>query len=143
MFYVIEGFLDVILPVTDLDHQGGSDTKAPSQDSVPSGRTSRRSTLNREGRKPKPQEEGKHLFTVKPGGIAGYLGEDTREVVSGLFADLSSITVQHCLVCGHKGEDGHLCRVPPTSRFGKIVGKTSYCSPDACKEAYVSSLSAW
>lgn len=90
MFYVIEGFLDVILPVTDLR---GADAKAPPQDNIPSGRTSGRSTLNHESRKPKPQEEGKHLFTVKPGGIAGYLGEDISEVAPGLFADLNSIIV--------------------------------------------------
>lgn len=90
MFYVIEGFLDVILPAMDLR---GADAKAPPQDNVPSGRPAGRSTLNNESRKPKPQEEGKHLFTVKPGGIAGYLGENTNEVVSGLFSDLNSIIV--------------------------------------------------
>lgn len=73
MFYVIEGFLDVILPVTDLQHQDGLDAGIPSQENNSSARTSGQSTLNHEGR----QEEGKHLFTVKRGGIAGYLCEGT------------------------------------------------------------------
>ena len=93
MFYVIEGFLDVILPVTDLQRQGGSDTKIPSQENNSSGQTSRQSTLNHEGRQPKPREEGKHLFTVKSGGIAGYLCEEAFKLLSGPFADPSSITV--------------------------------------------------
>jgi lysophospholipid hydrolase len=69
MFYVIEGFLDVILPATDSQRQGGSDTKNPSTRGNPSGRTSGQSALDREGRQPKPQEEGKHLFTVKPAAL--------------------------------------------------------------------------
>ena len=50
MFYVIEGFLDVILPVTDLQRQGGSDAKLPPQENNLSGRTSKQSTLDQEGR---------------------------------------------------------------------------------------------
>lgn len=74
---MIEGFLDVILPVTDLGRQGGSDTRVPSQENIPSGRTGGQPTSSHENKQPKPQEEeGKHLFTVKPGGIAGYLCED-------------------------------------------------------------------
>ena len=74
MFYVIEGFLDVILPVKDPQSQSGPDMKVPMQENIPSGRTSRQSTSTQENRQPKPrEEEGKHLFTVKPGGIAGYL----------------------------------------------------------------------
>lgn len=94
MFYVIEGFLDVILPVNDPQSQGGPDTKAPLQENIPSGRTSRQSTSNHESRQPKPQEEeGKHLFTVKPGGIAGYLCEGISEFLADPFADPSSIIV--------------------------------------------------
>ncbi|KAF9647474.1 hydrolase [Thelephora ganbajun] len=58
VFYVIEGFLDVILPVADLQRHGGSDTGIPPQE---------------HSMQSKPREEGKYLFTVKPGGIAGYL----------------------------------------------------------------------
>lgn len=74
---MIEGFLDVILPVADLQHSGGSDAKVPSQGELPSGRTSKQSTSNHESGQP---EEGKHLFTVKPGGIAGYLCEEASQV---------------------------------------------------------------
>jgi len=91
MFYVIEGFLDVILPVTDLQHEGGSDIRVTSQENIPSGRTSGQTMLNHENRQPKPQEEGKHLFTVKPGGIAGYLCEDACKFPSGPFSDPSSV----------------------------------------------------
>jgi len=91
IFYVIEGFLDVILPVNDPQSQGGPDMKVPLQENIPSGRTSRQST---ESRQPRPQEEeGKHLFTVKPGGIAGYLCEGISEFLSSPFADPSSIVV--------------------------------------------------
>ena len=83
----------MILPVTDLQFQDGSDTKIPSQENNPSGRTSKQSTLDHEGRQPKSQEEGKHLFTVKPGGIAGYLCEDACKFLSGHFTDPSSIVV--------------------------------------------------
>ena len=93
MFYVIEGFLDVILPVTDLQRQGGSDAKLPPQENVPSGKTSRQPTLNHESRQPQPQEEGKHLFMVKPGGIAGYLCEEVFKFLSDPFTDPSSIIV--------------------------------------------------
>ena len=48
MFYVIEGFLDVILPVTDLQRDGGSNAKTPSQENLPPGRASWQSS--REGR---------------------------------------------------------------------------------------------
>ena len=79
MFYVIEGFLDVILPVTDSQGHHGSETKTPSQNNPPSSRASGLPASNNESGESKQQEEGKHLFTVKPGGIAGYLCEDPRE----------------------------------------------------------------
>lgn len=93
MFYVIEGFLDVILPVADLQRHAGPDTKIPSQETLPPGRMSRQSSFNHEGRQFKPPEEGKHLFTVKPGGIAGYLGEGVHELRFNTFTDPSSIIV--------------------------------------------------
>lgn len=82
----------MILPVTDIQRQGGSDTKTPSQENIPSGQTSKQTTLDHESRRETPQEEGKHLFTVKPGGIAGYLCEDVSKLLLfGPFADPSSI----------------------------------------------------
>ena len=77
--------------MTDVQRQGEPDTKIPSQENIPSGWASKQSTLDHESRRPKPQEEGKHLFTVKPGGIAGYLCEDAWKCLSGRFADPSSI----------------------------------------------------
>jgi hypothetical protein len=120
MFYVIEGFLDVILPVPDLQRHSEPETKVPSQENLPSGRTH-----------PSPQEEGKHLFTVKPGGIAGYLGENSSNRFV-LVADPSSIVVQHGFIRGHQGEDGHVCGVSSSSRLGTVIGETTYCPPDAC-----------
>ncbi|KAG6846048.1 hypothetical protein H0H87_006412 [Tephrocybe sp. NHM501043] len=57
LFYVIEGFLDILLP---------SDTP-----SAQSGRTQANPALNQPSGNSKLQQ--KLLFTVKPGGIAGYL----------------------------------------------------------------------
>ena len=85
MFYVIEGFLDVILPVTDSQRHRGSETKIPSQNNLPLSRTSGLPTSNHESGESKQQEERKHLFTVKPGGIAGYLCEDSRELLFGFL----------------------------------------------------------
>ncbi|ESK92169.1 hypothetical protein Moror_4820 [Moniliophthora roreri MCA 2997] len=57
LFYVIEGFLDILLPEAE------------------SGRISKSSAASERAQNvKKPQRDGrKHLFTVKPGGIAGYL----------------------------------------------------------------------
>lgn len=77
MFYIIEGFLDIMLPAEDGGSKRPADVKP--QDTA-SGRTSRQSTtqskpnVNLGGPSPKDYN-GKHLFTVKPGGIAGYLCE--------------------------------------------------------------------
>jgi len=60
----------------------------PLQENIPSGRTSRQSTSTHENRQPKPQEEeGKHLFTVKPGGIADHLRKGVYEFLSDPLAD--------------------------------------------------------
>jgi lysophospholipid hydrolase len=58
LFYVIEGFLDILLPTHGSPAPGSSDAMFGSTQSV---------------RSDKVQE--KLLFTVKPGGIAGYLCE--------------------------------------------------------------------
>lgn len=132
MFYVIEGFLDVILPVVDSQRHGGWDPKVPPQENLSSGWTSRQSTFNHEGKQSKPPEEGKHLFTVKPGGIAGYLCEETRGFRFNPFADPSSIVVQHGLVRGYQGKNGHMRGIPAASRSGTVAGETPYCSSNTC-----------
>jgi lysophospholipid hydrolase len=65
LFYVIEGFLDVLLPVSDQR----KDTSATHQRHDEESPTFI-SANNSSG----PQPSKKLLFTVKPGGIAGYLG---------------------------------------------------------------------
>jgi lysophospholipid hydrolase len=55
LFYVIEGFLDILLFSEEPDGQMMAESK-----------------LNRLGT---PEATKKLLFTVKPGGIAGYLGD--------------------------------------------------------------------
>jgi lysophospholipid hydrolase len=132
MFYVIEGFLDVILPVVDSQRHGGRDAKVPSQENIPSGRTSKQPALNHESRQFKPPEEGKHLFTVKPGGIAGYLCEVARKSRFDHFADQNSIVVQHGLIRGHQGKDGHMRGIPSSPCLGTVARETSHCPPDAC-----------
>lgn len=65
---MIEGFLDILLPVEETaksNHmEPKSNTTSPSVESEP-WRT----------QAPKTKTQQKALFTVKPGGIAGYLGE--------------------------------------------------------------------
>ncbi|EGN93174.1 hypothetical protein SERLA73DRAFT_172324 [Serpula lacrymans var. lacrymans S7.3] len=78
LFYVIEGFLDIFLPLDDTKTNGksmGSDT-----DSV--------FTVDH---KPEADKhvEGKLLFTVKPGGIAGYLASLTS---TASYVDISAKT---------------------------------------------------
>jgi lysophospholipid hydrolase len=65
LFYVVEGFLDILLPVEESRGEGTQEHKS----SKP-GATRLQSKSIVKGR-----SQEKHLFTVKPGGIAGYLGE--------------------------------------------------------------------
>jgi lysophospholipid hydrolase len=59
LFYVIEGFLDILLPEPDSERSsGGAKSTTEFSHNIDSSRKDNR----------------KHLFTVKPGGIAGYLG---------------------------------------------------------------------
>ncbi|KAL0580670.1 phosphatidylcholine and lysophosphatidylcholine phospholipase [Marasmius crinis-equi] len=58
LFYVIEGFLDILLPMDSDRHSNkppSAKAKTPFQNEAPQ------------------KDNRKHLFTVKPGGIAGYL----------------------------------------------------------------------
>ncbi|KAL0066550.1 phosphatidylcholine and lysophosphatidylcholine phospholipase [Marasmius tenuissimus] len=57
LFYVIEGFLDILLPVNSEQPANGPPLSA-------------KTPLHTD---PSPKDPPKHLFTVKPGGIAGYL----------------------------------------------------------------------
>src|ERR1700722_12082112 len=61
LYYVIEGFLDIFLPLEESPSRKAAEPKLPSR-SLPEKRKGDTSTLQ------------KLLFTVKPGGIAGYLG---------------------------------------------------------------------
>ena len=72
LFYVIEGFLDILLPLTK-----SSQDQQPIPKSTPVPDTHSEFWRNAQGPKdPKDKRlEQKLLFTVKPGGIAGYLGQ--------------------------------------------------------------------
>jgi lysophospholipid hydrolase len=67
LFYVIEGFLDILLPVEEPTGRMMSQSKPSRAGSDP------RSIPESKSGSEKPQHQ-KLLFTVKPGGIAGYLG---------------------------------------------------------------------
>lgn len=73
LFYVIEGFLDILLPEKD---EGKSEPVKPMK--VPETEEIDAETVNEPWRTPslgaKKKSAQKFLFTVKPGGIAGYLG---------------------------------------------------------------------
>lgn len=63
LFYVIEGFLEILLPVEEKDNRS-EHNKSPS-------------LIGPHAEPSYPRDEksrSKLLFTVKPGGIAGYLG---------------------------------------------------------------------
>jgi lysophospholipid hydrolase len=62
LFYVIEGFLDILLPIERKTEEVKPDPSHPGP--------RRKSRAKRNN-----PEHQKLLFTVKPGGIAGYLGE--------------------------------------------------------------------
>ncbi|KAH9849264.1 patatin-domain-containing protein [Lenzites betulinus] len=82
LFYVIDGFLDMILPV---EGQGSESDKTKKPEAREGDRTSTRSEFpftgkgqNTQTEQPAQERENKDksqkpLFTVKPGGIAGYL----------------------------------------------------------------------
>jgi lysophospholipid hydrolase len=62
LFYVIEGFLDILLPVEESRARMATQSKPTiSEAAVPD-------------HLPQTHQNHKLLFTVKPGGIAGYLG---------------------------------------------------------------------
>ncbi|KAI9681496.1 MAG: phosphatidylcholine and lysophosphatidylcholine phospholipase [Caeruleum heppii] len=87
LYYVIDGFLDVSIPVDEKDADPGvfatarPDTPLLSPDQVPllkggsnSGAQSAASTQLRNDAKRKKQRGRKSLFLIKPGGVAGYVG---------------------------------------------------------------------
>jgi len=82
LFYVIEGFLDILLPAPRKEN--GSEQPNRSSTEVGSAQT-RDENL-----------KSKLLFTVKPGGIAGYLGElDEIKFRSPVLLSLISFSLQH------------------------------------------------
>lgn len=95
LFYVIDGFLDVSLPLEESSNdasrakeRAGSTASKPSTStsktrpnikstvsvSGSSSRGAKRSETGKSRASQPAAAEGRHLFTVKPGGIAGYLG---------------------------------------------------------------------
>lgn len=90
LFYVIDGILDISLPPDEVaDSKNGREeaehkhspnvhtaTMTPGVSSVKQGsiRRNSASTSERPANKKPPGEKRRHLFTVKPGGIAGYMG---------------------------------------------------------------------
>ncbi|CAA7268103.1 unnamed protein product [Cyclocybe aegerita] len=69
LFYVIEGFLDILLPIKDSNPSDLSTSRSSGHVDDPLDPENRRTPPSNEGSPP----EQKLLFTVKPGGIAGYL----------------------------------------------------------------------
>ncbi|KAF9502205.1 patatin-domain-containing protein [Pleurotus eryngii] len=75
LFYVIEGFLDILLPAEMSAKDAGGASGIPPQDSfkLPELPPQPRDPWGSSGPGVKPEKRQKLLFTVKPGGIAGYL----------------------------------------------------------------------
>lgn len=66
LFYVIEGFLDILLPIRKSRARTSAHSKSSMSDTDP---------LPAPEHLPDTHQTHKLLFTVKPGGIAGYLGK--------------------------------------------------------------------
>ena len=73
---MIEGFLDILLPLKKSSH---GQQPVPKSATVPDTPYSR----NSQGLRDKKLEQ-KLLFTVKPGGIAGYLGQIRNSLEGGI-----------------------------------------------------------
>ncbi|ETN38144.1 uncharacterized protein HMPREF1541_07768 [Cyphellophora europaea CBS 101466] len=81
LYYVIDGFLDVSIPVDEKEEKGvllESGARRTSRDAPPHLRrsqtsTSRKPSMPGQTREPRRQAQ-KSLFLVKPGGMAGYIG---------------------------------------------------------------------
>ena len=100
---MIEGFLDILLPVKENDAPPLV-PKTAEPLSEP-----RRSAPSPDNKK----MEQKLLFTVKPGGIAGYLGSYSTHYKQRILTLIAtcSLLVQHRIVRRHQGKNGHLCWV--------------------------------
>lgn len=73
---MIEGFLDILLPLKKSTH---------GQQPIPKSSTTPDTPFLRNAQSLKDQRlEQKLLFTVKPGGIAGYLGQIRNSLESGI-----------------------------------------------------------
>jgi len=75
LYYVIDGFLDILLP--EKEEKAKVPVKVPEQDDIDADNENEPWRTPSLGVKQAPQ---KLLFTVKPGGIAGYLGEPCTTV---------------------------------------------------------------
>jgi hypothetical protein len=84
LYYVVEGFLDILLPADDCR----PNDEPPVMRSASSDTDSLYATDHKQ--EPKKVQSRKLLFTVKPGGIAGYLGKNiTRNLFLVLILHLS------------------------------------------------------
>lgn len=98
LFYVIDGLLDVSMPADDTQLNSIIGAERP----MPPKRPSSRDQTSNVGRSPSsiPADSSlktaKHLFNVKPGGIAGYLAS-----LSGIpsYGSLTLITEINILTC--------------------------------------------
>ena len=75
---MIEGFLDILLPL-----ENSRQDQQPIPRSTPTSDTHSEFWRNAQGLKVKKLDQ-KLLFTVKPGGIAGYLGQLKHSFDSGI-----------------------------------------------------------
>lgn len=74
LFYVIEGFLDILLPDEESSKkEPAKTTKIPEEEQVDGNEDEPWRTPSLDHSKKKKGSQQKFLFTVKPGGIAGYL----------------------------------------------------------------------
>ena len=83
VYYVIDGFLDVIIPVEEKEDKGtlvNANGRANSRDEFPkkagrqSSRSARRGSTSGVSKERRKNAVQKSLFLIKPGGIAGYIG---------------------------------------------------------------------
>lgn len=80
------------------------------------------------GEKPR----SKLLFTVKPGGIAGYLGTWASYNPFGESTYfIPSITMQYGFLCGYQSQNRYVRWLPSEPRSGKITREASDCPLDA------------
>ena len=132
LFYVIDGFLDMILPVDEhlneiekpkkQDH-GHERERSSSRSEFSYSGLPRTSQADRPGQGRGNRDRSKKpLFTVKPGGIAGYLCESSSLVPWSLCVlSFSSIALSNGIIRGHCRKDGHIRRIPALACVGAFA----------------------